>query len=501
MRNYSEKFFVVKLVFRAKKSTAIKTVYVGNDYLAPDELYSGSPEVHGLLDSINGLGSQLGEVLSEIGAGTVFLKNTRGSFGPGLRLSDLLDDYYLSQQDVSVFAVQKTKTKYDFNFFDLPWTCVLWPTGLSGSAGDAIATWSDISGNNRHFTQATAGYRPLITRGDNKENLITSSEDITTTRWDTLNSVRLSATEWKEDAATGQHRLSSWGSAAWRTQVIAGGQYVFSFRAKRGAGSRNLGVYLSGWAVAQEANIDLSTGAVTITSGFVETLFSVLVDGWWYISLRTGSVSTTGTALVYYYILSGTTRSYAGDNTSSVHTTDAHIRTVAADSDYIQTTTAPLFRGINNLPVARFDGVDDGLTGPALSALVGAGATNSWIFGDAPEYFLFRRLNTGRYYTRNYDINDDPITWASAAIANQVYIHAVTHDGTNLTLYQDGVAAAPVLSGNTGSLAGAVRLGGTTVGYTNFHGSIAAVLTINRVLSLSEVETVTAQLKEYFGVI
>lgn len=42
--------------------------------------------------------------------------------------------------------------------------CTLWlrADNIAGNDGDAVATWSDISGNSRNFTQGTAGSRPAL---------------------------------------------------------------------------------------------------------------------------------------------------------------------------------------------------------------------------------------------------------------------------------------------------------------------------------------------------
>ena len=544
--NQPEKFFVAKLVFRLKSAPATtQTVYVAQDYYAADELYSGSPEIHGLLDSINGLGAKMGQVIGESASGSIFIKNVRHSFGAGKRLSDLLDDYYLSQQEVVVYAVQNKKRATGMSIADFDFSA--WYIADSGAAYDSVLRvfqWSDESGNSRHFTQSTDGYKPLLSQPDMApvrpivhfrcEDNAASTAVINSGTSGTNGTANRNTNLWSTASGKIGRGLDFYnGSIADKIDlgsdvIAANGAFTFCVWAKPHSGgdgpfgkrffdsaSGEINFYKTtaggtGFSGTSRTNTTWTAGILDhfcITRAAGATVAVVFKNG---VVTESDAPLGSGATLRYIGDRAADDRSFDGmmDDIRiyDYALTPAQIAAIYNGGNGTENTSA----GINGHRALVFDGVDDGLTGPALSSLVGAGAktlffvtmpfstASCWIFGDAPEYFLFRRLSDGKYFTRNFDTNSDALTWATAAANNSVFVHAVTHDGTNLTLSQNGATPISIASGDTGSLEGITRLGGTTAGYTNFHGQIAEIMIASKVLSTGEIQFISNYLLDKY---
>lgn len=98
----SEKFIFIKLSFLPALE-----VWVGSRSFLANSLYSGSPVILGLLKEVSGFGWQMGEVLPSQSAGTVTIDINRGSFSGDKRLSDLLEEYEIINQPISLYSFEK----------------------------------------------------------------------------------------------------------------------------------------------------------------------------------------------------------------------------------------------------------------------------------------------------------------------------------------------------------------------------------------------------------
>lgn len=236
----------------------------------------------------------------------------------------------------------------------------------------------------RDLLQSTAASQPLLSRADNKGNLLLQSETFQTTwtRYDinpfgvsdtgtagagsfantgrTLDPLGGNASDFiQEDATTGDtHQVGQTVSV-----TLPVGSYVFPIYAKP-AGRNILLVRLVGSSGNAQVFFDVQNGLVgTVTSSGTTTGVSGSIssapNGFYlckvFLTLGTVEAQTA-------YIYTGTDTfdiAYDGDNTSGLFLWGASLRQSSWDSDYIPTTTTPAYPGQNGQRVLVFDGVDD----------------------------------------------------------------------------------------------------------------------------------------------
>jgi hypothetical protein len=384
-------------------------------------------------------------------------------------------------------------------------SCWLTREGLSGSAGSQIATWSDISGNNRHFTQATAGYRPVVTRGDNKENRKVWSDDLTGVAFSTARAAVLSATEFKEDGTAANSHFIFTSSASFITATVR-----VSIKAKRGTGSRNLRVSFFTTAPTPSIDVNLSNGAELASANLLtKSIEGPDADGFYKITYT--AATNAGTPNLQLIMLSGGDPVYDGDNASSIHVKNISISSTLADPDYIQTTTVPLFRGINGKAVARFDGVDDLVT---ITDFIGTPAQTVFVVarpvseggGNVGTF-----LNNGSF--QHYSYPGQRVRFCSAGAtpntdsANGSFpFHQTTIVGLTRTAagvanhYINGVLSGPANqnSGTPAAATTALCLGNSSPRTRTFHGEIAEIITFSKVLTLDQIVTISQGLEDEF---
>lgn len=370
-----------------------------------------------------------------------------------------------------------------------------------------IATLYDISGNNRHFTQATDGYKPLLSRADNLENYAISSEDISPADYIVSRSVKVSATEWKEDAtASATHQLY---------QVLPS-MYVtaFSVKVKRGTGTRDARFYLLGPTNFSVA-INLATGALTPGANTSATVSGPDGEGYYKIDAQWSGVAAPALSTSFFMRIAeaGGNETYSGDNTSSIHTKEFHIRRATSDPTYIETTTHRWHAGINGHRTLVFDGVDDFLQGNTLDNYFGASAktlftvfrlpvpvrtVNQAIFGNNNCcQFLTYVTTEGQHKAFNYDGTSDN-TPVVTLTANEIYIAAITHDGTTLRSSLNG-SSVEVASGASTNLAGYTALLGALATEKTMM-DLAAVIAFPKVLTADQIYAISLGLQRKFGV-
>lgn len=104
----TEKHLLVQLTFAKKADGTLKTIYISDRSFASDYLYPTSPEVFGILDSVSGFGQSMGEIVSKNQSGTVALKSVIGTLAFNKRVSDLLDEYVIVNQDIRGWSFEKS---------------------------------------------------------------------------------------------------------------------------------------------------------------------------------------------------------------------------------------------------------------------------------------------------------------------------------------------------------------------------------------------------------
>lgn len=357
-----------------------------------------------------------------------------------------------------------------------------WDASLGSSvtsSGQKVSQLNDLSGNDYHLTQATAGNQPYLSRSDNRENRLLYSEDLSQTAWAATNVTKNDATKATFTAQNGT-LLQSLVSTA-------GVTYVASFQAKNISGNTALKFTATNAAAGDQQDI-------TLTSALAQ--YSFTFTG------KTGS----GAVLV------GLKDANAAGH-GQIEFTQIQVRVSQADSTYIATTTYPQYRGINGNTALVFDGVDDYLTnsGVAFSSIFGAQAktiiavyktnlTSAYqniLAADNGTAPILRIHTTGG--SIDWTDTDGGAKSIKTATNTNVNLVSVTHDTSNLSMWLNGVAVNPVACGASASLARTLEVGAYGAGLQSFNGSIAAIAVYNRALSSDERIRVEQYFRRKYG--
>jgi hypothetical protein len=228
-----------------------------------------------------------------------------------------------------------------------------------------------------------------------RTNLLLYSQDFATTWVPTAATVTANATTspdgtsnadtLKEDSATTGHYVEQ--SIVKAASAIT---YTTSVYVKRGSGTRNMQLRVDALSGANAVLVDFDLGAVTATFNSQAGTFTystgtatiTSVGSGWY---RCSYTLTTGTELFVRArcsMLSGSTVTYTGDNTSSLFLFQAQLEAGTGASSPIPTTTAAVTRAadVPNLT---------GLTLPAAYTLVAEGICPTLVSGNFPAMLGF----------------------------------------------------------------------------------------------------------------
>lgn len=245
----------------------------------------------------------------------------------------------------------------------------------------------DLSGNSNRLTNSTAASQPLMTRRDNRGNLLVQSESFNTT-W---SRARVNAFGVTDTGATG---AGSFANTARTTDPLGGNTADFIQQDATAAqthqisiattlGATNFSATL--WAKADATNVgriyvsatayagvlfDLNAGTLGNYVGGGGAIVSKTIadagNGWWKIDFT----ATAPFAAVPIVVITIGAGSYDGDNTSGYFLWGASLRKSDWDTNYIATSTYPAYPGKNGFALARFDGTDDFLKAAPIASLV-----------------------------------------------------------------------------------------------------------------------------------
>ncbi len=200
----------------------------------------------------------------------------------------------------------------------------LWLDATRGvtTVSGGVSQWDDLSGNGNHATQGTAGNRPILSRYDNKENLVLSSEDITSNWTATLSTIN-TATTFTITATNGR--------LAQDVPTVVGVQYSISARIRAVSGNTNINF--------RHVGAGTSLTAITITG-----------------TLATYSATITANATSINFGIQDTNASGFGQ----IEITEISFRRlIGPDADYIRSTTSRNIAGTNSNRAIVFDAVND----------------------------------------------------------------------------------------------------------------------------------------------
>ena len=426
--------------------------------------------------------------------------NTFIDFDAGSTISNACDHLViaradlLQQDDVNVVTLKGSDSPR--NMPELTSTApTLWLKASDGVTADAqrrVSSWADQSGNGYDFTQSTDANKPLITRADNKENLVLDSNDPASAKWQNLSAGTGSAPVITAAAGTDPDG----GNAAVRVQLdLNGGTTSGDYsgvRARSVLGSLpgggiptgyygslyvksydGVSTYDVGWQKDGTQNMFQVTGDWTLVTVLLEGASLKTVNfGIW---LRGNLVNDDAVDLLFYNLVA---------------------KHPDADDDRLITGDYMLHRGVNGLPALRFDGSNDTMLGVAVSSLVSSSAYTIFTV-IAPEPSAASRIidytTSGRPYINVAANNivsaaDHDGSWRSAnsptaAVDSEANIIATRHDTGDLYVEVNGGGEGSGTCGNT-TPSGSWELSGYGSGL--FTGKICEYIIYNVALSAAD---------------
>lgn len=249
-----------------------------------------------------------------------------------------------------------------------------------------VSDWKDLEQN-------TDANKPVVSRRDDKENLVLWSEDFSQAIWTKFSSSisadvttapngKLTADKLKESNGIADHSLL-YGGFPLNTQS-AGTDCIFELWAK--PAERNQLRITIGWSGSSGPVLN-STASVTFTltgdgsyspaSGSIgEYSIEAHENGWYKCSMKetivnVGSVRPT--------IILGSSP-YAGNGQSGLYIWGAHFRFSGSSSEYVRTKGAAIHRGINNNRALYFDATQDRLTSSSTPHTLTSDISKATIF-------------------------------------------------------------------------------------------------------------------------
>lgn len=156
---------------------------------------------------------------------------------------------------------------------------------------------------------------------------------------------------------------------------------------------------------------------------------------------------------------------------------------------------------VNGKPVVRFDGVDDFMVCPAITAAAGLSAFVVWKMTTATNFGMTLVLTDGSSELRQNGANLQMLCGAnpiSGGVADTAWhVHSFTNNGSNLSeLWTDGVSNGTSV---TSVACGTPSIGARNAGSFPFNGDIAEILLYDSSLSAGNRQAVEAYLRAKYA--
>lgn len=398
----------------------------------------------------------------------------------------------------------------------------------------SISAWSDSSKYKFLAAQSTAGNKPIVSRCDDRQNLLLYSEALDNPAWsatrasitaNALSTFPVSASDvaYHEDIG-GPDKLVEDASVA-ATHLIAqvvntqknGIDYVFSVYAKAAERSK-IRLLLSGtsFPATPESTFTLSgSGSTSGTVGCTPTI-TALSDGWYRCSI-TASCTVNGNCQTIMYLNNGASASYTGDGVSGLYIWGAQFRESDSSSDYVYTYGLQKFHGINGNRAIRFSDTDVLTTSAdlpisgdfAIFAVIRLKATtdattNYTILNDEVlnTSGLMLRLNgspgpTLKVFLRTNQAGANTTLLSSQSVAiNTTCIISVVFSAGTATIYKNGVSIG------SGAVTAPVRptTGALTISHATepFQGDMGEIIVVNGTVTGGEHTSIVNYLTDQY---
>lgn len=403
-------------------------------------------------------------------------------------------------------------------------------TGTTINSSNGVNPWVDRYAG-ISATQATTANYPILSRYDNKENTLTYSEIMLNVAWDktsypcsvidndTTNYLGAS-TAARVTATAGNSRHGAvWTGAGVRfLKVNANSTWKVSVDAKAGT-ANYIWVGSSADSPWHGVSINLSNGTFNGNGGNVtDKTITSLGSSWYRIELIfTATASHFPDLGVWLANAANDTSppSVVAAGTETYYITRPQIQRASTDTDYLTTTAAPQFAGINGNRVIHFDGTNDYLTADSIAATFTGSDKPISIFisykadvastaslvslgrsASANPYMVWRQDGSYTYITRDDTGTTKNQSTGSPGLTTKIWSHINT--GTTATDYIDGSQIGSAgydvdLTARTLDRFSMGVLGRNT--YTDYYsGSLGDVIIYNRALTTDERQTIEAYL-------
>jgi hypothetical protein len=385
------------------------------------------------------------------------------------------------------------------NFSDFGLTSALWApddTTVTVDAQMRASAFEDSLGLIADYTQGTNVNKPLYSREDNKGNISTSNNDLTTAFWTKGLVTAPSANVVRADAGGGNHFINNNSNTFRGSQCINGASYRVFVKLKY---INHLYAWVgdSGGSSFHGSRIKLDTKDVqtqtnctcvylyTDDEGYDIYEYNYTASGagvarqfQWYVTFGVSTI-TTGTG------------NYTAAGTEEIGVGGVYIQDPVWDRDLIDTTDHPQYAGVNGQKWLVCNGAQALVNTDVTSDIFAAGTKLAYIpiqsfllnasqniFRDTAGNFFTLVASSGSNFSfSNNDGSTDVVT-ASATLVTSILRFRQT--GGNIYLAVDSgagyVESAPVASGDTADLSSTIQIGRTANG---FYGKIGGVLTAN----------------------
>lgn len=396
-------------------------------------------------------------------------------------------------------------------------------------SGSGVSQLNDLTGLGRHLTNATAANQPIISRDDNAGNLVLQSQTFQTT-WTRTRVNAFGATD------TGATGAGSFANTARTTDPIGGNtadfvqedatasnNHVVTQTGVLGpAGDQAFSVYVKpagrDWVfVAFVGSTDSCSSYFDAANGTVGTAAnvgaatgaagSILAAGnGWYRCTVTGTTTLPLSSVTIRLASGNGGQSYSGDNTSGLYLWGASMRRQSWDTNYIATTTVPVFPAISGLTAIYFNGSSHylqtaGFTLPQPASAIWVGKQMTWTANDAlfdggsADTFKLYQDTTTPALTLNSG-SDGPTTTAieinSMAVAQAILDGANSRLGINASVF-------PVADSGAGN-PGGFTVGASPTPGAYSHQAMSELLLFNRALSPTEISVLGRMLMRKYNI-
>lgn len=396
--------------------------------------------------------------------------------------------------------------------------------GLTRDSQMRVSSWTDQSGNGATPAQSTDNNKAVLTRGDNRENIIIQSQNPGSVSWTKTNVAATSNYSTNHDGAStagrvlasagaAQHRLSQALSALPTSYGKAGQTFVYDFYLKY-VNYQYVWVGDAGDTVWHGVNVDIQNGTLDTQTNVTNASISSLGSGWYRVRFSvTKSVSSQFDSYVAFSQSARTTgsTSFTAAGTEEFLIGGACLRISSADSDEVISTTAPEIAGLNANRALRFDGVNDSMlftSTPASLDLTGdftlfsVVRLNSLTTGGILDNetrdvkgWMYRVNSSGIFQVNTNQAGAHTSLDSTTPLAiGATYVHSFVKETSTGTHYLNGAADG------TGTVSDAVSGAGNQLylGYTPtgayLSGFVGEVLVYDRALTTDERQAVEAYL-------